>query len=98
MITRKEYMNNSSVLHNEYYSQFVTPFIISYVKASFGEKRIKASTDPYFNDIPLYLWDNMVSFVLSESKTKRKEINEGNSISTGVCIAKAAARIIKEAK
>ena len=56
--TAKQMMNNE-IDHHTYNMQFVTPSIIAYVNYIFGEDRIKASKDPYHNDIPLRKWDRM---------------------------------------
>jgi hypothetical protein len=54
--TRADYMAKV-VDHNTYYEQFATPAVIRLVKFRIGADRIEASTDPYFNDIPLPYWD-----------------------------------------
>lgn len=58
MKTRADYMAGR-ISHEDYYSQFVTPAILETVAKSIGRDRIKASTDPHFNDIPLHLWDRV---------------------------------------
>jgi hypothetical protein len=62
MITRNEYMENSSQLHQAYYAQFVTRFTLSQVAMAIGVDAIKTSTDRHFNDIPLVRWDRLVGW------------------------------------
>lgn len=93
MITRQEYMQDSTNLHHDYYSQFVTPCIKQRVERTIGIDRIKASTAEHFNDIPLAEWSAMYPIY---SVKLSKQLGECSSISTAVCIAKAAARMIKE--
>lgn len=106
MFNRKDYLEKRCT-HDEYYSQFVTRRLIYYVKKYIGDDRIKKSTDPYFNDIPLSIWDAMSS-VASLINTKLwkqcENVTYGEeyknnflwSKASQVCIAKQAARIIKE--
>jgi hypothetical protein len=100
-MTREEYMDANSTasdtfkLHHDYYAQFVTPAIMTHVVQRIGRDWIKRAlaTDPHMNSIPLGLWDAMHQWIPSMTRDKRKELGEGNSISTSVCIAKAAARM-----
>ena len=92
--------------HDEYWSQFVTPGIRSHVERRIGVKRLLASTDEHLNDIPLGLWDGMSESIrqLVDSKTWKHchnatygEADRNKflwSLSCGVCIGKAAARLI----
>ena len=98
MITRKDYLENSTRLHHDYYSQFVTPQIISYVVRKIDSYKLFACADQiYFNDISLNSWDRLEpSLKLMVSLTLLKETEEVWSLSTAVCIAKAAARIYLE--
>ena len=95
MFSHQQYMNRECT-HDQYYAQFVTTMIKAIVHDSIGMKAIVASTDKHLNDIPLRLWDNLHPMVMESSKKLRKEAGEGNSLSSGVCIAKAAARALKE--
>jgi len=98
MISRSDYMDNSSELHHQYYSQFVTPATISFVNSAIGLKKLQASNDPHLNDVVrwenygrTWLWDRSpMNTVLA------KELKEGTSQSTRTCVGKAAARIILE--
>lgn len=94
-----------------YYGQFVTRAVRELVACRIGLDRIRASNDPHFNDIPLREWDALNPFVrdlcLSRAgdldpqrvvstnpKTGQRSI--GWSLSDGVCIAKEAARQLRE--
>lgn len=95
-LTRAQRLNNECT-HREYYAQFVTESIIEQVKARIGEKRILQSSDESFNDIPLASWDAFeYSFRDMGMPHKMKECGDSFSLSGVVCIAKEAARQIKE--
>lgn len=111
MITRKEYLKDSSSLHREYYSQFINPFLVNDVKNNITVDRIKNSTDEHFNDIPLHLWDLLSGCRFSGSSLVSKprvsmelhdravELGEGGiSPATMVCIYKEIARQLAEGK
>jgi len=84
------------ISHQDYYAQFVTPAIMNVVRSAIGEKNIKASKDEHFNDIELARWDALSSYPVMQAASKPlKECGDFLSLSTVVCIAKAAARIIK---
>lgn len=97
MITRKEYMDGIFT-HEKYYSQFVDHNIKNLVTRSIGLHRIKSSTDPHFNDIPLHEWDGLESYIRSicGKAINKANFDGGVSLSDCVCIAKQAARIVKE--
>jgi len=106
MMTRKEYMAMSGdlteaqrvKLHREYYAQFVTPYVVSCVERFIGTLRIKESTDPWLNDIPLKEWDTLDGCVRPIGARINKTINGTSawSLSDTVCVAKEAAHQIKE--
>ena len=93
--------------HHEYYSQFVTDDIKQLVINSIGKEAIQRSTDPHLNDIPLVKWDRLNTTVRAlVDRNLHKELHNATygerdkdkfiwSLSEGVCIAKAAARIVK---
>ncbi len=95
---RSEYMENSSELHHEYYSQFVTPATTAFVESRIGLERLQASEDPHLNDVVrwerggrTWLWDRTpINTALV------KECGEGTSDSTRCCVGKAAARMMLE--
>lgn len=92
VIPRADYMSNK-VSHQEYYRQFVTPFVMDLVKSRIGIDRIRASKDPNLNDIPLKMWDDMHPIV---SPNRLQEAGDGLSLSSTVCIAKQAAKMLLE--
>ena len=97
MITRKEYMDGTFT-HEEYYSHFVNDEVKRFVTRSIGLHKIKSSTDPHFNDIPLYEWDRLNSYLCSicDKAISKANSSVGVSLSDCVCINKQAARMIKE--
>lgn len=107
--TRKDYMADPchavgneadrAAAHRRYYAQFVTPYVLSLVRARIGVDRIKASTDRHFNDIPLRLWDQLHPALVQGVANIGAKINGagfGVSLSDIVCVAKEAAKQIKE--
>lgn len=95
MFSRQQYLNKECTFE-EYFRQFVTPFVKAIVRDSIGMKAILASTDPHMNDIPLQKWDNLHHVVLESTRAMRKETGEGNALSGSVCIAKQAAFMLRE--
>lgn len=97
IISRKDYMAGK-VCHDVYYGQFCNEGVKSAVLHSIGKARIKRSADKHFNDIPLVMWDSMAGAIKSACGRQIAEANGtgGISMSDCVCVAKAAARIIKE--
>ena len=101
MITRQQYLNKESA-HNEYYTQFVTPFILKLVESEFSIDQLKQAfeKDPYFNTIPLEKWDGL-SLCLDKARLNLLFRERGDFISQAglVCILKTAARqLIKDEK
>lgn len=92
MFSRQQYLNKECT-HAEYYGQFVTGAVKSAVRCSIGKDAIVKSNDPHFNDIPLAKWDRL-SFPVSSKKIK--EAGDYLTKAGFVCIAKEAARQIKE--
>jgi hypothetical protein len=97
-MTRQEYMTDSCELHCDYFSQFVTPAVISMVRSRIGIETLLDSTDPHLNDIPLMRWDILTGslFRLPGMRAKIRDVGEIASLATGVCILKEAARQIIE--
>ncbi len=100
MITRDQYMANSSELHFAYYLQFATPATFQFVRSSIGLEKLKTSKDKYFNDVikmpgradATWIWDSSPM-----NLTLAREIGEVGqkslpSKSTCTCVGKAAAR------
>lgn len=91
MFTRKQRLAEECT-HREYFGQFVTPALTSYVVAQIGGDRLLASTDPHLNDIPLQEWDDMQMAVRNMIGTPMAKIGiTGISLSDCVCAAKEAA-------
>lgn len=96
--TREQYIRGE-VTHEKYFGQFVTPEVKRIVLRSITLDELLKSTDEHMNDIPLYRWDSLVHSILNASIKQIKAADEWTTKSTGVCIAKAAAReIISEAR
>jgi hypothetical protein len=87
---------DTNAVHREYFSQFVTEDIKSRVLSSIGGMAIINSTDEHMNDIPLKEWDATLIPCPASVVKKAKELGENLSQSILVCIAKEAAKQIKE--
>ena len=110
MLTRKDYMDKKCT-HQEYFAQFVTNAVRNAVLNGIGRESILESSDEHLNDIPLSHWDALVGYPgdnwpgyanwhcrLPIDRKLIKEAGEWVTASTLVCIAKEAARQIKEGK
>ena len=91
VITRKEYMADSTNLHHSYYLQFATESTYALIKRFVGERDYKS--------IPLHQWDSLSELVRMSADKRLLSKAEGYeypkcgwSLSTSVCIAKAVAR------
>lgn len=97
-MTRDEYMqqsrDNGPAAHRAYYGQFVNQNTINQVVRHIGAQRIKNSTNPHFNDIPLKEWDNLSNFLLLARSFK--SVGDYATLAGLVCVAKEAARQFKE--
>lgn len=51
LITREEYMKNSSELFTAFYSQFITDSTRAFINDNIGMDKIRASTCPHLNDV-----------------------------------------------
>lgn len=100
MMTRKEYMTNSDFTkHHAYYSQFVTEGVKQRVRDAVCIEKLAKSYqegDTHLNkDYSCSkVWDRVMPVTPSNIYKMIKEAGETNSISTQVCIVKAAARIL----
>ena len=96
MITRAEYMENSSELFHEFYSQFVTQGTLSFVETNIGLKKLQASKCKHLNDV--VEWENGGrNWIWDQSPMNRmlaRELGENCSPSTHTCVGKTAARIL----
>ena len=101
MFTRKDYMEGRCD-HSTYYGQFVTESVRNRVAQEIGLERIKASKDPHFNDIPLGEWDRLIGWAGQRvlrpmfSDIPLSKYGENNSCCTHTCIAKEAARQLRD--
>ena len=85
--------------HHEYYAQFA-PIFMRAVRSRWSKEYLqeKLAEDKNLNNIPLNQWDHLSRCFKQEIAGKNKELGNGSvwSLSTGVCAAKAAAKIIAE--
>jgi hypothetical protein len=95
--SRADYLDRKCT-HQEYYRQFVTPYVLEMVRAKFGEARLRENTDPYFNDIPISRWDAMHNHLGAGAYGLLTRANGYGAYSQHetVCIVKAAAEMIRE--
>ena len=93
--TRKDYMNNRCTF-SEFYGQVIDDAVKAYVGLNIGAHRILESKDEHFNDIPLREWDGLAWFLAQITKDKRAKCGIDNSIASMVCVAKEAAKQLKE--
>lgn len=99
MITRKQYLSDSSNLHHDYYAQFVTEETKSFVLTRIGMEKLLASKDGHLNDTAImgsngWVWDHSP---MDNAKARQAgEMREGYraSQSCHTCVGKAAARIL----
>lgn len=98
LLSRSDYMSDSSNLHQRYYAQFVTEQTKAFVLSAIGIEKLTKSTDKHLNDVVRmgsgggWVWD-CSPFNTALAK-KAGEISHSGSPSTHTCIGKAAARII----
>ena len=101
---RSEYMDSSShrpdnrehsaAMHRKYYGQFVSARTKAYVARIIGKDAILNSQDEHFNDIPLHRWDALTKGL--PLAISFKETGDYATLAGLVCVAKEAARQIKE--
>ena len=95
MKKRNDYMQGK-ITHRQYYSQFVNDNVKQMIIDKIGKDKLLNSEDEYFNDIPLYLWDNIglpcgINDLL-------KQAGDFYTLAGQVCILKEAGRQIKESE
>lgn len=100
MFTRTDYMDGKCT-HNQFYAQFVTSGVMTFVKNRVGIESIVSSKNEHFNDIPLAVWDsiNIKDIVNQAAIREAHSYAKGSfpwSKSMQVCILKEAARQIKQ--
>jgi hypothetical protein len=97
MITRAEYMANSS-LHDAYHQEIAEDLGIEITDPALIEqcRRALASGDVHLRTIPLQMWDGMAlgfeSCMRKEHRDKLRARGDFWSLGIGVCLFKAAAR------
>jgi hypothetical protein len=96
-MTRQEYLDASREdgpqAHRTYYAQMVTPYMVDTVARIIGADRLRNSTDPHFNDIPMTLWDAITPKpVPHELANKFKALGDYATAAGLVCVVKEAAR------
>ena len=96
MYTRRDYLYKRCD-HDQYYSQFITDGIMALVERRLGLDAILDSVDEWFNDIPLKRWNDLSFYIkpMIDIQTLIKT-QEGWSMSTGVCIGKQAAKMLRD--
>lgn len=95
MITRKQYMENSSELHHDYYMQFATKGMKDQILRIWPKEVIEKcySEDPNLNNLPGEWMKQMDAITFCHKGTfarKNKEINDTSSysLSMGICVYK----------
>lgn len=100
MITYKEYMNNSSELHQAFYAQFVTDETIDFIKSRIGIDKIKASKCHHLNDVVKmgasggWIWDYSPLDLSKARQLGAVGKHSYPSQATHTCVGKAAARML----
>ena len=94
---RKDHMSKKCT-HREFYAQFITPLVKDLVRRLIGKKSILRSTDEHLNDIALSRWDSLHTPIrqIVGKMVREANGNSGHSLSDSVCVAKEAAKQIKE--
>jgi hypothetical protein len=99
---RKQYTAGETDI-DTYYGQFVSAGLKAAISRRIGVQRITQSIDPHLNDIPLCEWDNLADLVksycgsaLADSNASTSNGVRGISLSDCVCVAKVAARMIRD--
>ena len=95
MLTRQDYIDGKCTF-DDYYGQFVTDTIRFIVEGTIGVERIMRSTDPHLNDISLYSWDRLEPLIKPLIKEQMKKAGDHVALSSVVCVAKTAAKLIRK--
>lgn len=95
MFTRQQYLNKECT-HQQYYAQFVTEYIKTQILTVFTPAELKASTDPYMNDLPRARWDLIVNSTTPTSKLKEACKPHNVSQSDINSVVKEAARQLQQ--
>lgn len=95
MFTRRDYLKGHCS-YDEYYLQFLNPALVDFIRKKIGTETILKTNN--LNDIPLHVWDELIFHIKALIQSDVIiETQEGWSIATGVCVAKRAAKFIKDA-
>ena len=103
MITRKQYLDfkgdkdDRATMHQAFYAQFASAAVVNFVAGQFGpEELVNAyKADPALNTIELERWDDAARAVYPWIDQELvKTTGQLWSLCTGVCICKAAAKIL----
>lgn len=92
VITRKEYLADSANLHRAYYAQFVTLHLRHHIAERIGMDRLRASTDPHLNDIPIQEWERLTWMMPLGAFNRMRATGDTVTQSGMVCVLKEAAR------
>lgn len=97
MITREQYMADSAALHFAYFSQFVTPQTLAFVKSAIGLDNLRKAKDPeHLNGVPGVEWSaDGMHWVWDRSPVNAQRLavcGEINSANVRTCVGKAAAK------
>lgn len=94
MFTQKDY-SEGVCTYDQFLDQFVDDRLIEIVRVGIGERRIKNSKHPEFNDIYLQYWDMICPAVQRHVKQKAKDLGAILSIAFLTAVQKQAAKRIK---
>lgn len=92
--TRQQYLNGECS-HEQYYNQFITPYLLDHVKRSIGIAAIKKALtiNENLNSIPLERWDGLaISAKNSTTQEAMRKAGDYPTLAGYVCLLKAAAR------
>lgn len=102
-ITRKQYLDfkgnedERKTMHQAFYEQFANRSVVNYIAGQFSpEELVNAyKEDQLLNNIELHRWDDAARAVYPWVDHKLvKTTGQFWSLSTGVCICKAAAKVL----
>jgi hypothetical protein len=99
MPSRLDYLEGRAT-HREYYAQFVDNQVLNIVASMVGVRTICESTDEHLNDIHLAVWDHTAMALTracrAVSRSRFEEMGDIATQSGVVCVAKEAARQIRD--
>jgi hypothetical protein len=95
LFMRTDYTSGACT-HQEYYAQFVTPYIKEQLALRMKLPKILNSKCKHFNDVPLWQWDRC-ALIASVADKKLDACEDFPTHAGRVCILKEAARQLREA-